>query len=68
MFCQQLPKAIIKETLNRLIEAMAGWLNKCEVCGTRHTGVGNRGTVLGVRAGGGKGVVTAGAEGGGRRC
>lgn len=30
MFCQQFSKAIIRDAQDTLVEAMAGWLNKCE--------------------------------------
>lgn len=68
MFCQQLSKAIIKETQNTLIQAMAGWLNKPETWGTGHTGLVGRATVSGVGAGGGKGAAAEDAEGGGWGC
>lgn len=67
MFCQQLSKAIIKETQSTLIEAMAGWLNERGAWGvgrgTRRSR-GERYSRQG-RASGGKGAVAEDAEGGG---
>lgn len=64
MFCQQLSKAIIKETQSTLIEAMAGWLNKRGAWGAGRAGLGERGTVPGVGRWG-KRAVAEDAEGGG---